>query len=127
MSRLIYELEYAQEAFGVSNYKIVGAWIDAESCEHHFFCTAVTLLPLKAKSLIKAFCDVDVAESPSVSVVFPNMNAQIMGAGHELLLSWASPTQCRKFWLIKSSWSMLIIRSLRLHPLKPRNALKMST
>lgn len=74
MCIFLYKLKDSYKAFAISDDKIIGPWINTHSRQKQIFRASITLFPLEVKSLVKRFCNINVRESPSISIVLPNMN-----------------------------------------------------
>jgi hypothetical protein len=86
VSSLADKLEDSDEAFAISHHEVVGPRVEAQRCQKQVSSASVALLPLETQTLIKALGNIDVRESPSVSIVLPDVNGQVMRTSDELLL-----------------------------------------
>ena len=74
MSILIDELEYSNKTFAISHHNIVRLWIKANGCKLELSSRSIALFSLECQGLIKALGDIDVRESPSITIVSPDMD-----------------------------------------------------
>lgn len=78
MRILVNKLEDSDEALAITNYKVIGPGVQAQSCQLQVPSASVALLSLEAEGLVKALGDVDVREGPSITIVAPKMDGKIM-------------------------------------------------
>ena len=78
MRVLVDKLEDPYETLAITNYKVVGPRVQAESCQFQLPSASVALLSLEAEGLVEALRDIDVREGPSIAVVAPQMDGKIV-------------------------------------------------
>jgi hypothetical protein len=74
MSILIDKLKHSNKTFTISNHNIVRLWIKANGCKLELSSRSITLFSLESQSLIKALGNINIRESPSITIVSPDMD-----------------------------------------------------